>query len=27
MMQEFGWEASALRYEDVYRELIGTDVR
>jgi starch synthase len=24
MEQDFGWEASALRYIDVYRELIGT---
>jgi starch synthase len=27
MTQDFGWETSALRYEDVYRELLGTDVR
>jgi starch synthase len=24
MEQDFGWEASALRYVDVYRELIAT---
>jgi starch synthase len=27
MEQDFGWEASALRYIDVYRELIGTRAR
>ncbi|SAL44288.1 glycogen synthase [Caballeronia udeis] len=27
MEQNFGWEASALRYIDVYRELIGTRAR
>ena len=27
MEQDFGWEASALRYVDVYRELIGTRTR
>ncbi|CAN7608620.1 glycogen synthase GlgA [Caballeronia sp. LjRoot31] len=27
MEQDFGWEASALRYVDVYRELIGAKAR